>query len=342
MKNDDKSLNHEMFYLLQGFIYNANIRDMGARMFMKGLAVAVILLFIGVAFAPSINASVVKDDLVEFDVEFCGLGKKHTVQLTQQEAEEVEQLFDGIHSRLSEVETRAEAEEIFKEAVVELDKYGLLGRLSIKQAQQLMVGSNVRQNLLKRFDEMGEEYLDDETANYFCLIMGHLTTIASQGFLFRSCMRNINNLIDVVNKIDIWAAENGFNKISELLDILCFYLEEKLFMVEIFQELSMLFSIFRPFSFFRNLCAGVKIYYVDMSEDWIPSNGIVTSYGSLGYKQWDGNLWGIASGSIGGFMRRHYPAILSFNGIALTNQEFSTYFLGFAFKADLSNSYPWD
>ena len=79
-----------------------------------------------------------------------------------------------------------------------------------------------------------------------------------------------------------------------------------------------------------------------MSEDWIPSNGKVTSYGSLGYKQWNGNLWGVASESIGGFQRRNYPAILSFNGIALTSQEFSTYFLGFAFKADLSNSYPWD
>jgi len=34
-----------------------------AKMFRKGLAVAVILLFIGVAFAPSINADVSKSDL---------------------------------------------------------------------------------------------------------------------------------------------------------------------------------------------------------------------------------------------------------------------------------------
>ena len=41
MKNDDKSLNHGMFYLLQGFIYNTIIRNMEAKMFSKGLAVAV-------------------------------------------------------------------------------------------------------------------------------------------------------------------------------------------------------------------------------------------------------------------------------------------------------------
>ena len=44
------------------------------------LAVAFILLFVGVAFAPSINASTIEDELVEFDVELCGLGKKHTVK----------------------------------------------------------------------------------------------------------------------------------------------------------------------------------------------------------------------------------------------------------------------
>ena len=61
--------------------------------YKKYLAVAVILLFIGVAFAPSVNANVVKDDLVEFDVFF---GKKHTVKLTQEEADELELLIDEI------------------------------------------------------------------------------------------------------------------------------------------------------------------------------------------------------------------------------------------------------
>lgn len=104
----------------------------------KGLAVIVILLFIGLAFAPSINASIVKDDLVEFEVEFCGLGKKHTVELTQDESDEVEILFNNIEKQLSQVETRDQAEEIFKDAVVELDKYGLLGGLSLRQAKQLV------------------------------------------------------------------------------------------------------------------------------------------------------------------------------------------------------------
>ena len=107
-------------------------------MIKKGVAVAVILLFIGVALAPSINANVVKDDLVEFDVEVHGLGKKNTVKLTQQETDEVEQLLDDIRKTLDNAETKEEAIEILNDAVVELDKYDLLEGLSVNQAQSLI------------------------------------------------------------------------------------------------------------------------------------------------------------------------------------------------------------
>ena len=99
----------------------------------KQLAVGVIVLFLGLAIAPSINANVSREsELVAITTEICGLdGGKHTVQLTQEEAKEVEQLIDDIERSLDEVETREEAGEVFNYAVVELDKYGLLGRLNI-------------------------------------------------------------------------------------------------------------------------------------------------------------------------------------------------------------------
>ena len=57
----------------------------------KLLVVGVIVLFLGLAIAPSINANVSKisidNELVEFTTEVCGLnGGKHTVQLTKAEA----------------------------------------------------------------------------------------------------------------------------------------------------------------------------------------------------------------------------------------------------------------
>ena len=117
----------------------------GNNLIQKGVAVAVILLFIGLAFAPSINANVSKssidNELVEITTEVCGLnGGKHTVSLSKEDAIEVENLIGDIERRLDRVETREEAVEIFNEAVVELDKYGLLGGLSVKQVQRLVNG----------------------------------------------------------------------------------------------------------------------------------------------------------------------------------------------------------
>ena len=92
----------------------------------KYLAVVVILLFIGLAFAPSIHANVSKE-MVEFTTEICGLnGGKQTVKLTQEEAEEVIQLFSSIEEQLNNTNSMEEAVEIFDEAIVELDRYGAL------------------------------------------------------------------------------------------------------------------------------------------------------------------------------------------------------------------------
>ncbi|GAH55890.1 unnamed protein product, partial [marine sediment metagenome] len=91
----------------------------------KLLVVGIIFLFLGLAFAPSINANIskasIESEMVEITTEICGFnGGKHTVQLTKEEAEEVEQLIDDIERRLDKVETREEAVEIFNEAIVEL------------------------------------------------------------------------------------------------------------------------------------------------------------------------------------------------------------------------------
>ncbi len=159
-------------------------------MVKKGLAVAVILLFIGVAFAPSINANTHNDDnLVEFDVEFCGLGKKHTVQLTQQEADEVELLFDDIQQQLENVESREESEEIFNDAIVELDKYGLLGGLNVRFAQKLVTdkyqNSKGKQLLEKYYSK--NQGIPNDNSNQLCLIAGKTSNTFFDSIFLQIC-----------------------------------------------------------------------------------------------------------------------------------------------------------
>jgi hypothetical protein len=122
----------------------------------KLLVVGVIGLFLGLAITPSINANVNKEsELIEITTEVCGLGGgKHTIQLTKEEAEEVDRIFVNIRNKLNTTDSREDAEKIFKDAVVELDAYGLLGGLSVKQAQRLVTGGLKNKKMMKIFENI--------------------------------------------------------------------------------------------------------------------------------------------------------------------------------------------
>jgi hypothetical protein len=82
-------------------------------------------------------------------------------------------LFDSIREQLNATESREEAEEIFKDAVVELDKYGMLGSLSVKQALKAVTGEWIVPSLL-RFIKLNHysnnmESWEPDVINYFCL-----------------------------------------------------------------------------------------------------------------------------------------------------------------------------
>ena len=148
----------------------------------KYLAVAVILLFIGLAFAPSINANVGKETLVEFTTEICGLNSgKQKVKLTREKAEEVEGLFYSIKKQLNAIESMNEAEDIFKEAVIELDKYGLLGGLSVKQVLRLINREYQKHRISNPIEELLMNKGEGKALeNKYCFISGMLNSEIKQ------------------------------------------------------------------------------------------------------------------------------------------------------------------
>jgi hypothetical protein len=112
-------------------------------LFGKCLTVVIILLFIGVTVAPSINFNVVKasndNDLIEVTTQACGIQGygNTTAKLTRQQYQNLEQYLIEFRARLNQTTTREEAVPIFKEAVVELNKYRLLPKgMSIEQIQK--------------------------------------------------------------------------------------------------------------------------------------------------------------------------------------------------------------
>ena len=282
-------------------------------MIKKGLAVAVILLFIGVAFAPSINSSVVEDKLVEFDVELCGLGRKHTVSLTQQEADEVEMLFDDIEQRLSEVETRDEAEVIFKESIMELDEYGLLGGLSVKQAYRLVTGNHQNPRVLKIIERMFNEEGISNNNNYFCLVVGYGE---SYGLTFQRPIAIFLPLFLQLIGTDVYYLYYFIRGLFGLYGII---------------------NKFNPVSLFSVIGCG----YIDPSNhNKIPAKGNITTIGALGLKKWETPIYGQfpLQYAIQAY-KRYFLGIVGFSGIKICNIA-GCNFLGGALAVNLGSEPP--
>jgi hypothetical protein len=151
----------------------------------KCLAVGIILIFVGVAVAPSINFNVVKasndNDLVEDTTQACGINGfgNTTVKLTREQYQNLEQYLVDFRARLNQTTTREEAVPLFKETVVELNKYGLLPKgMSVEQVQKLVTGrtqSTGFEHLMKK-PFLRNQFNPSDNENFLCLVYGIITS----------------------------------------------------------------------------------------------------------------------------------------------------------------------
>jgi len=264
----------------------------------KLISVAVILLFIGLAFAPSINANISKEELVEFTTEVCGLnGGKQTVKLTQQQADEVEVLFNLIREQLNATESREEAEEIFKDAVVELDKYGLLGGLSVKQAQRLVLGLDVFEKNSRLLDYLKNVPLI-KNMNIFCLISGksdYSIILTPLNFVIFFLLVLFYGRVLVSWSLLGEFAPNLWEFITDIFGD--FLSGSVLFRLAFYVGLELI-SLVLPWSFFGLIHFGW--IHRDFMGSWpIPSEGWTYSMGLFGHKNWTGEYFGNAIGFTG-------------------------------------------
>jgi len=287
----------------------------------KGIAVVVILLFIGLAFAPSIYANESEEELVEVTTEFCGLsGKRNTVQITQRQAKELDALFDEIKLKLDTIESREEAVDIFNEAIVELDKYGLLGGLSVKQAQRLVIGKYQNMRIMKL---IGQTFTidsgnSDGVTNTLCLIAGKSI---GWPFAFESILSRL--LINMR-----WSIFYNF----QLFGIGVSFL-----------------STLRLISIGNRIGFGGRYLVMEPHPEpyWedFTSEGWIITFDLNGIKSWDGDLYGQLSGPSISFMYigpyEYRPGVIGFTGIKISNiYSFNQLFLGSALHVDIGSEHP--
>jgi hypothetical protein len=153
----------------------------------KGLAVGIVLLFVGVTVAPGINFSVVKasgeDNLMEVTTQICGIKgfEDTTVKLTRQQYQNLERYLVDFRGRVNTTTISDETVRLFKEAVIELNKYGLLPKkMRVEQAQKLIVGPYENSKGIAIVEKMfHEKTLVANQSNSFCFIAG----IVHDGFV---------------------------------------------------------------------------------------------------------------------------------------------------------------
>lgn len=310
----------------------------------KLIVVGVILLFIGLAVAPSINANVSKEALVEFTTEVCGFnGGKQIVKLTQEEAEEVEALFDSIREKLNATESREEAEEIFKEAVVELDKYGLLGGLSIKQAQRLVTGKNNYLKVLVYLKKKDIDFVNDHQSNFLCLIVGASDDTHFEGRIQKYCPRHLH-ILDILEAIEEWAEYRRYDRIEEFLERTYskyfYFLLYRCSIVEIFY-------LINPISLSYRIGLGAKGYFPGEHYS-SPAHGWITSFGVKGKQIWKSPMWGqltLKPFPVFDHCLDTYPGVQDFTGIKLSfynenEWNVKAFFIGFALKIKIGTEQP--
>ena len=262
------------------------------------MVLGIILLLIGTAIVPTINVQVVTasqdDDLVEVSTQACGIQGygDTTVKLTREQYQNLESYLVEFRARLNQTSTRQEAIPIFKDAVVELDKYGLLPRgMSVEKAQRFVTHSYQNQNMMNGLKTVLPNlvFSQGDDGNLFCLIAGitNQTVFENPGGLF------FNWLYRYAENMILWGI--GL--------YMYFFLT--------------VFCWLNPFAVPNR----ISLSHLDgvLSEGW------VTTIGLLGLKAFKGNMRGSLPidgtrwvvGGTDGYASKKYPAAVGFIGIKI-------------------------
>jgi hypothetical protein len=264
------------------------------------LVFGVILLFIGLSIAPSINFNVAKasndSDSVEVTTQACGIQGfgNTTVKLTGQQYQNLEQYLVDFRARLNQTTTREEAVPIFKEAVRELNKFGLLPKgMSVEKAQKLVT---------KRYEyRRGTTFLEKlRSTNQYMVNSNVLCFIAGQ-----STRTYFISLISRIALIPYGASYPSLPGISLLFEIIF--------------ALSVLVGNFIPLAFLNWILFGDM--HSRPSFHIEPANGWIYTVGLTCVKTWTGYFSGGIFITLGA---------IDFTGLKLLVQGEST-FLGTAF-----------
>lgn len=305
----------------------------------KCLAVGIILLFVGVTIAPTINFNTVKastdDDLVEVTTQACGIkGFGNTiVKLTREQYQDLEEYLVGFRAKLNQTSTREEAIPIFKDAVVELDKYGLLPKgMSVERAQWLVTSGYLHHNIFLYSEKSNDRnlFFTNEIQNQFCFVAGYTHNSLLVGPISLTSFVTLLAMSYFFYYLSEITGSIGLKVLSVFLGIIAYGVDFLYITLPVI-----------PFEI------GGFITFGDVTEGWempphySPSWGWIFSAGLQGIQSLNGSFYGTIK-EFSFIMSRLYVGLSGFIGIVLGSllPSMNLFFLGSAFKIGASTNPP--
>lgn len=311
----------------------------------KSLVVSVILLYLGVAVIPSINFTLAKSsnnsDIVEVNIQVCDINEfqNTTVKLTRKQYKSLQQYFVNFRLQLNQTTTRKKTVSIFKEAVVELNNYGLLPKgLNVSQAQKLVITGYLYEKVINFFHNIikKNQWVSSDNINNLCLVAGVTNQTVFTGIAFTTLYSAafITALLwGLFDEFGLHLIENILNS----LGLLFLFSTNVLFLLS--SKLGNLIPIGGFTMFGKRISSGYGHHIYYPSEGWIWTKGL------NGEKKWSGSFVGDvyfynlvrAAG-----VEKYYIGAIGFTGFTIKrilNGE--TIFLGNALRAAFVTEPPY-
>jgi hypothetical protein len=300
----------------------------------KLLVGEIIFLFIGVTIAPIIQFNIVKasddNDFVEVTTQICSITEGHTniVQLTTQQAREVQQVFDELQNRLSSAESMEETSQIFNDTILLLGRYHLLpSGLNVEHAKRLV--TSINQRVTPFLKKISTKFQADAGTmqNSFCYVAGNTSNTHVAKLAKRTALQ-------LYNIIDYCTANVPLNKAATALWIICNQLS----------KISQM--ILQRNGNHYGVCIYFGNYHYYPYPNWLsPAQGWLSTDGINGKQNISGSFWGqkITNGwqpQDDWYMNYTWRGCLGFTGLIIYLGSDSAYYLGSALQVNVGTDRP--
>jgi len=310
---------------------------MGTQPFIRNIIVAgIFFLFIISTVVPNLNVAgiISEDNLAPMTTKVCSLttGTTHMIQLSKQQAQDVQLIFDNLQNRLSSAESAEETQRIFNDTIIELDRHNLLpDGMNIEQAQLVVNHAYTHQQtitiLQKLFYKFQTQTATGSIQNSFCSIAGNISNTHFAKLAKRTALR-------LYYIIDFNTGNAPLNKMATALFV-------------VFNEVAKINQkILRQNGSHLGVCIYFGNYHYAPYPDWLsPAQGWISTNGVYGKQNITGSFWGqtMTGGwqpQVDWYMNYTWRGCLGFTGLIYYTGADNAYFLGSALSVNVGPNRP--